>query len=36
MDMSVQTEKFLRAIYEGSKASILPKGNTYTYAPEKL
>ena len=36
MDTSVQTEKFLRAIYEGSKAPILPKGNSYTHPPEKL
>ena len=36
MDMSVQTEKFLRAIYEGSKAPILPKGNSTTHPPEKF
>ena len=36
MDMSVQTEKFLRAIYEGSKAPSLPKGNSSTHPPEKF
>ena len=36
VDMSVQTEKFLCAIYEGSKAPILPKGNTKRHPPEKL